>query len=893
MIPFLKHVADDLRKKAGNDLSRIAVVFPNKRASLFLNEYLAAEDTVIPPVIWSPRYMTISEFFTSISPFRLADPIETVCRIYRLYVKLTGSRETLDFFYGWGEKLLADFDDADKNMADAKRLFRNLAEIKQIETGEYIDEEKERVLQGFFADFSLKENSQIREKFLELWNVMHPLYTRLNEELAKEGLAYEGALYRNVTEALTAESGDKTLLPAHIDKYVFVGFNVLDKVEETLFTHLRQKDKAMFYWDYDLFYCQPPVCVPEYGRAAQRSDGSFEAGTFLRNNLAKFPNELSPEFFDNLRQEKDLEFVSAPTEAIQARSVAGWLNTRLTADEKQTAIVLCNESLLQPILHALPPGVKEANITKGYPLHHTIACRTVERAMNGLAEDTKNLSWIDQVAELVKTEATAVSQTPDSLDKTLNTEAYFQTYTTLGRFRRLITDGWLNVEAATLHKLLRQVLHSMSIPFHGEPAAGLQVMGVLETRNLDFRNILMLSVNEGNLPHRVNESSFIPHALRREFGLTTARHKTAVYAYYFYRLIQRAEHVRFVYNCSTGNGAAGEMSRFMTQLLIETNHPIRRIALTNQQATKPVKTTAIPKPSNLPEVLKRLSPSAINTYLRCPVQFYFQRVARLKTPQPEANIIEPNTLGSVFHRTAELFYADMKQRAEGWITPQMLAPYLETKNDVLLLHYVRRAMEDEKVPSNPIVETTVKKYFRQLLRGDARLGNFRIIATETPRGLQLSVPYKDGNAEVEIAGTIDRMDLVTPPYADEETIRVVDYKTGGEPEKAASMEQLFTPAPRHPHYILQTFIYSLLLTNGAKQAIQPTLFFVHKAAEENYSPAILFEKNVMKDFRKIAGDFQKSLVQLVAEILNPDTTFEPTPTTDFCRTCPYVCLCRR
>ena len=243
MTPFLKLVADDLRLKMNNDLSRVAIIFPNKRASLFMNEYLTTPSTNKDTApIWSPIYMTISDFFRSLSSFRVADPIETICRLYQHYVALTHSQETLDFFYGWGERLLADFDDVDKNMADAQRLFRNLREIKELDSIETLNESQEKVLQDFFQDFSLKENSRIRTKFLELWNVMHPLYTALNESLAADKLAYEGALYRQVTTGLTENS---ISLPNHITHYAFVGFNVLNKVEETLFAHLQQQGKAL------------------------------------------------------------------------------------------------------------------------------------------------------------------------------------------------------------------------------------------------------------------------------------------------------------------------------------------------------------------------------------------------------------------------------------------------------------------------------------------------------------------------------------------------------------------------------------------------------------------------------------------------------------------------
>ncbi len=450
------------------------------------------------------------------------------------------------------------------------------------------------------------------------------------------------------------------------------------------------------------------------------------------------------------------------------------------------------------------------------------------------------------------------------------------------------------MEAGTLHKLLRQVVRQISVPFHGEPAAGLQVMGVLETRCLDFRNLLMLSVNEGRLPQCANDYSVITYALRREVCLTTSRHKTAGYAYYFFRLIQRAEHVRLVYNCSTGNGGAGEMSRFMKQLLIDTQLPIRQLALSSPLSVTPVRRFSIAKPDNLADILRQLSPSAINTYLRCPVCFFYQRVAKLKAPEPTADIIAPNKLGTLFHKSAELFYSDLSARRNGNISPDMLCPCLLPEKKQELMKYVKRAVAKENIASGPLVEEIVCSYLRQLIQHDARLGNFCLAGMEQRHGLDLAIPLAGKKVNVRVEGIIDRLDYVQAADGDGgETLRVVDYKTGGEPEKASGMAALFTPALKHPHYILQAFVYSLIMCGETAAPIKPALFYVHKAAGTDYSPGIVFNKEEMQDFRPIADDFRAGLIDLLACILDPSTRFECTETASFCRSCVYADLCQR
>lgn len=896
VFPFLKLVADDLRRKTGNDLSRTVVVFPNKRASLFFNEYLIPqENTVANHPVWSPRYMTISELFRSLSSWSVADPIEAVCVCHKAYEELTGRPETLDFFYGWGERLLADFDDIDKNMVDPHRLFRNLAEIKELEKDEYITGEQENVLKKFFQDFSLEHNSYIRSRFLELWNQMFHIYQKLNNELAKEGLAYEGALYRKVVESI--EAGD-ILLPEEIDRYVFVGFNVLNQVETHFFSFLQKEGKALFYWDYDNSYAGPGTY--------------FEAGVFLRNNLERFPNELPAACFDNLCRAKDIEFVSSPTENAQARSVGTWLEEHLTKDEKKTAIILCNETLLQPVLHALPPTIQQINITKGFPLTHTPAFSLIEKELEKNAsvpqlQPRHQVEILKEIGVKIHESAQQLSQEDSGtynnrMQKELYAEAYFQAYSIVNRFIHLIESGKLQVSFTTLHRLVRQITRQASVPFHGEPAAGVQIMGVLETRNLDFENILMLSVNEGILPKKAADNSFIPYSLRAEFGMTTSRHKTAVFAYYFYRLIQRARHVRMIYNSSSEGMVKGEMSRFMTQLLIESHHHIRHVTLNSPQVIRYKMPGAIAKPGNLPQLLNRLSPSAINTYMRCQVQFFFQCVAKWKEPEPAPDIIEANTFGTIFHKAAELLYmntdsngrkvkADNSLTHKGkLITEQFLRQYQGQDSRNALSQLVRQAFAECKIQYNEIVASVVRTYLSQLIRHDMQLAPFEVLDTERDVFCTLDIPYQDQSITVEIKGQIDRLDKINIDGIT--TVRVVDYKTGGKYSKANSLEHLFEPSKNHPRYILQTFIYSMALKDS-KFAVAPALFFVNQAANEKYDPYLEIGKEKILDFRKIEEDFRKGLTQLIAEIYDPALSFTPTAEQRNCKSCPYSCLCNQ
>ncbi|MDO5075459.1 MAG: PD-(D/E)XK nuclease family protein [Bacteroidales bacterium] len=897
MIPFLQLVANDLRARFGNDLSRLTVVFPNKRAELFMNEYLLAPDAQHP--VWAPRYTTIDALFRSLSPLVVNDSIDTACRIAQLYEQLSGDDIALDLFYGWAERILADFDDVDKNRADARALFTNLGDLKTLDQTDYLTDEQVKVLQRFFADFDPTQKSEIRERFLRLWETLLPLYEQLNSCLEAEGLAYEGALYRRVVEQLEREEIE---IDTAVQCFVFVGFNVLDEVERSLLEHLKKNDRALFYWDYDEFYT---FAHPH-----------FEAGIFLRENLLRFPNALGREHFDNFRHIQHFEMVAASTEVVQAQSVGPWLETHLTPDSKRTAVVLCNERVLQPVLHALPENVEEVNITKGYPLAHTQAATLVEREFYDLerAVQTRLTSsaMLQNVLAKLETQMLAYAEEQqgedESFEHILQSEGYVLMGALLNRLLLIAQSGRLNVNAQTLRRIVRQIMRQSSVPFHGEPVAGLQVMGVLETRCLDFEHLILLSVNEGNLPQNTTDNSFIPLLLRRAFGLTTPERRTAVYAYYFYRLIQRAKRVRFLYNTSTEGLSQGEMSRFLTQLLVESPLPIEHLALVSPQDTIVNRPTAIDKPADLRQRLTRrstlhpeeavlsLSPSALGEYLRCPLSFYYKYVMRYREPAPDPDEIQANALGTIFHKAAELIYADFLTLHEGRVTPQELKALAANKER--LGHYVERAFEEADVAHYQVLEAhIVQMLLIDMLLVDARLGEFRYLASELPVAMRLPLPAEAGGGLIEIGGTIDRLDLVDT----EETRlrRIVDYKTGKydtEKVKASSLPDIFERrGAKNFNYILQTFIYSHIYAQQQERAtnipLAPVLFFISQARKPNYRPYLQINKEEILDFEAQIPDFSSQLTDLLTEILRLDTPFCPTEDTNACKNCIFYALC--
>lgn len=912
MTSFLKLVAQDLHSRLGGDFSRTVVVFPNKRASLFLNEYLLEASGGVP--VWAPRYVTINQLFASFMPqMGVNDPIDTVLRIVMLFRTLTDNPNvSVDWFYGWAERILSDFDDVDKNMADADLLFRNINDLKSFDGMGFLTEKQVADLQQFFKDFDPERKSELRERYRQLWEVLGELYHQLNQELASENLAYEGALFRKVVEGI--KNGEVTTDP-HVDHYVMVGFNVLDRVEEELFKALKEKGKAWFYWDYDTYYCS--------------EENNHEAGLFLYENIHNFPNAISKENFDNLQHDKELNMVSASTEAIQAQYVAPWVETYLTKeDAKRTAIVLCNENLVQPVLHGLPDNVTDLNVTKGFPLSHTEVATFVEHTISEWERRATTKNIVELLAELTaKVEAEGRAYVNrEGYDKkkfeyVLQGEAYYLMFTILNRFTRIM-ERYPQEQQMTLvilRRLVRNVVRQSSIPFHGEPAVGLQVMGVLETRCLDFDHVLMLSVNDGKLPQRANDNSFIPYLLRKAFKLTTPERKVAVYAYYFYRLLQRASHVTMIYNTSTEGVASGEMSRFMTQLMVEWPGTIKHYSLNSSQQSVHVEHPSfITKPADMIERLKIdrkgnirklpvLSPSSLRTYLDCQLKFYYQTVMGISEPKAPKEEIKPNVFGDLFHKAAELVYQDYIGKG-GHVDARSLRFLAD--NHAALQTFVRKAFEEQGVEYKLLEARVIEIYLRTLLLRDAEMGEFEIVAVELRGTCSVELTNSDSPLEVGISGIIDRIDFL-PNGPAGATLRILDYKTGsttvksnGEVEDAVakSVEDLFSVGGKKS-YMLQTFLYDLMLPslaqleNRVKQFVQypvtPALFYVKKASKKGYDPRLKINGEYVNNLSDFSEEFREHLQRLLSEIFDISHPFVAPEhkTAKDCAKCPYFSIC--
>ena len=877
MNSFLEHVAADLLNRYGTNLARVAVVFPNKRASLFLNEHLAR---LAGKPLWSPTYITISDLFRSHSQWKVADPILLVCELHKCFIEATGMDETLDHFYGWGQLLLADFDDLDKNMGPADQVFKNLRDIHELDDISYLTEEQREIIRRFFSNFSEDHNSELKQRFLRLWSRIGTIYHSYNKRLASQQLCYEGALYRQVVENPDIEF--------RYDTYAFAGFNHLQEVEKTLFRRLEQAGKAIFYQDTEE---QPP---------------------------------------------EKLTYISAPTENIQARFVSQWLTPERIAAGKRTAIVLCDEKLLQTVIHCLPEGVGKINVTTGYPLSQTAAATLVSQFFNlqingfSLKTGAFRKHWLELMGrhpyakmmpeDYASTHYTDngellhallgiirhVAKDPSPKDQ-LATESLFRVYTVLNRITDLVDSGVLKVDIITLQRLVTQVIQSTTIPFHGEPAEGIQIMGVLETRNLDFDHVLMLSCNEGNMPRGVSDTSFIPYSIRKAYGLTTVDHKVAIYEHYFHRLLQRAKDVTLVYNNATNDGQTGEMSRFMLQQMVEREKPIHYQTLQAGQQTTLRHPKEIVKTDKVMTIMKErfskenggISPTAISTYLRCQLRFFYHYVGNLIEPDDnDEELVDNRIFGNIFHKAAQNLYEQLKALTGNHITAlaidDLLKSGVEIEQKVDEAFMTELFKIDDPHRKMPVLDglqlinrEVIIKYIRQLLETDRKLAPFSILGLEKPVKMPLDWTI--------VRGYIDRLDRITDPETGEDIIRVIDYKTGAKKQKdLPDVAAIFDPAnvKEHSDYYLQAFLYSHIIRRETQVPVSPLLLFIQHAGSDEYDPTLKLGKEPVRDIATVSDEFMTLLTEKMSEIFCQDLAFSPTEDHDRCSSCPYKMLCQ-
>lgn len=939
--PFLKEIAGFLLEPGKYNLNRTCVVFPNKRARLYLAKYLG-ELTVNP--VWAPRYQTINELMESLSGWIYADRLTQLFELFKVYSHLAGTTETFDSFTQYAEPLLADFDEIDKYLVDAGDLFSNLEDLKAMEGRfTYLTEEQLAAIRRFWTTFE-PEPTQGQKSFVSLWDLLGPLYTGFREALAEKGLAYEGMACRKVADQISDPASGVDFA---FDKYLFVGFNALNKCEERLFRHLKNSGKAEFYWDYDSWYT---------------NTGIHEAGFFIRQNIKAFPPEREVNH-ENLLTGKKIQFLSVPSGTGQARALPMIFEMLgLENEQKHTALVLADENLLIPVMYAIPGSVKDLNITMGYPVAgssvFTLVDTLISLDRNRRAAKGTDLYYYRDVlsllgnslmksrftadyyrvrdlvttrqalylsasdifggAEMISlpgdTDACAyllgvaeelVRLTMEKDGDRVQQEILYQLYLFLTRLNDLVREQDFSPDRETLFRFVKRMLKTLHVPFSGEPLSGLQLLGILETRTLDFDNVIILSMNEGILPRTSGMNSFIPHGLRFGFGLPVAGHQDSIYAYYFYRLIQRAEQVVLVYDSSTGGMQTGERSRFLHQLDYELPVPVVNLQPAGGIERLRVPEIRIEKTGEVAEALIRytgerkvlLSPSAINEFLNCPLRFYFHHLAELPQPEEVAEEIDARLFGILLHKSMQIVYERFGNET---VTVDQLKELLDPGSgaDRAVEQAFTEVLERGTNGPDPkaggfglIVKQVITTYVKNLIRADMAGAPITIGGLEKRVQVPVTFHTVEGEYTVNVGGIIDRLDKVAGKN------RIVDYKTGNVKDSFHNVATLFDNGdkPRNDA-VFQVLVYAMAYAGFTGDAsVIPGLCFVRGSQADGFSYSIRHgeKKQMLQDYLEVREEFEGLLTETLGRLFDNRIPFVQTTNSKTCKNCPYAVICGR
>ncbi len=944
---FLEEVAADLYARYGDGLSERMLIFPSRRARLF---FVDALTRIAQRPMWQPQWVSIDDLTTEISGLRMGDRLRLITELYKVYSAF--HNEPFDKFYFWGDMLLTDFDTIDKYRIDARQLFRNITDIKEIEADiSYLTPEQRLIIIRFWSTLGDEGDlSEEKQRFLAIWRTLGAIYEQYRARLSTLGIAYNGMVQRAAADRI--DLGDFTFAePRH---YVVAGFNALSTCEKRLFRFLSATTQTDFYWDYDSYYKRRP---------------EQEAGMFIRQNLVEFPpcTDLP---HDHMAQPKELTSVAAVSNVVQCKYAAEILRKLAQSAplDKRTAIVLTDENLLLPLLYALPKDVGRVNVTMGFPLRQSLAYTFIERLVELQAHrrqkgDTSTFYHADVTGMLAHpyvaesdAELTRILHDEIIRDRRIAVEIAFlaknelltTVFTPATEWRSL--SDWLSAVVAAVARLpykgddarqrveflaviaeeivklrnsldaceleittevyaslLRRHLQTLRIPFEGEPLEGIQIMGILETRNLDFDNVIILSMNDDNFPgNHMAQASFVPYNLRAAFELPTPEHHEGIYAYYFYRLIQRAGKVWMLYCSHADDKSTGEPSRYIYQLDYESGIPVHKIEVgvdVNLAETAPIE---VAKDESImqrlarytdPESKATLSPTAFFRYVACPLRFYFHSIARLEPDDEISEEIDAPMFGTILHAAIQQLYDRIRGEAHAGDTLRMLIRTGEVETAVetaINKNYLQNtaASTDEYSGNLVLVRDIVTRYLRGgVMAYDAIHDNFAVTGLEEPVNYPFPFETCGEVRTLKFAGIADRIDSL-----DDGTLRVVDYKTGTAHLEFDGLEMLFTgKGKQRLSNIVQTLLYAMMLHHTRKRDVIPALYYVRNMNRAEYSPLLIDRELRLTGatYRRYAERFEELVRSTLAQLYDPTVPFAQCTDSDTCTYCDFNVICKR
>ena len=921
MVPFLRQVARHYNK---GEISSLCFVFPNRRALRFFEHYLGMEiaQAGTGPAV-APQMFTMADFVCRATGERPSDRVDLLLELYKCYAALNPGAEPLDDFIFWGDTLLGDFDDVDKYLVDPQQLFTNVSDLKSIQDDySYLSDAQREAIEHFLRHF--QSQGVVKERFLEIWRILGPLYEGFRKALREKGMAYEGMIYRDLAESLQ-ESSVADVLGKRFPwsgEFVFVGLNALSECEKTLLRRMHTAGLAEFCWDW---------------RSEEIQDPANKSSLFLSQFTAEFPSAFTPD--PEGLPETEFNLLSVPGGIAQAKQIPSILSRCTPHPGIETAIVLPDEQLLVSVLNSIPEHVQKLNVTMGYPIggsqmgslltdlsllqmhlrpkgnewlfYHrqvwAVASNSIvrstlsEEGIKVLEKARKDRKYYLPQADLqgdtvleaifrpvVKETEPSAAQVKDIclwLQNIIVTIAVrlkeipdMQMELDFAKVVHQTLDGLLHRELPLLpqsfFRLLTQLLGGATVPFEGEPLEGMQIMGPLELRALDFENLVILSFNEGMFPRRSVSASFIPPELRKGFGLPTYEYQDAVWAYYFYRAIQRAKRVWMVYDSRTEGLKGGEPSRYLRQLELHFGANVR-----HWEAISPLgkgeQEGSIAKTPEQIDALREgnLSASSIRNYLTCPVKFFYGSVKGLRPEKEVQESLDAGMFGTVLHETMKELYPDGTV-----LTASSLEALIKDKARI-------RSFVEERIcfnlktfelsGRNIVFADVICSYVDAILHEDLKLvgqdGRVLIIGTEKFAGMNIG--------GFRFVGFIDRLESTEPGV-----LRVVDYKTGRVTPEDMQFDEKTGEVPQIG---LQLYLYKRL---AERLAHGDTITGAIYQPADLISGGGVLEHDLDDEF---CGRMDAELSRILTEISDLSVPWQRTEDEKKCMLCDFRAICGR
>ncbi|WP_316797083.1 PD-(D/E)XK nuclease family protein [Pedobacter agri] len=911
--PFLQEVAEDLIEKFGANLQHCAIVFNNKRPSAYLQKYLA---DIIKKPFFSPSFYTIQEFFASATKYKIADFYLQFFTLHKIYNQLL-AEENLEpisshKFFPLAKIILSDFTQIDNDLVDAEKLYRDLEDISVINKDfDYLSPEQYQFLAQFWTSYSEGKHKKQQELFIKMWRRMPKLYYKFHTTLKEQDYLTNGYVYRHLAEEIENQKN----LPVNFEKgkIIFIGFNALTSAEVKIFTQLQEADKALFYFDADEYYLNDPL--QEAGLFLRKNLNLLG----LKNVFEHKPSLMKTE--EHRVNVFKVQGQSAQAKILNNILEDDY---SLSNEVGSTVVVLADESLLLPALQTIPAIYNgqaiDLNVTMGFALStssifgladlwfssqleiiHTgkVSYKNVEafltHPLTGLTQKMRDkiltALLTENEVEIAHTRLLRQSglfevfykqiDSPKNvvpyllavLDfiltrlsnaktlKKIDAELFVKTIQELNRLHDTFGKHIGDEEIQFVIYLVQKSLQAVAVPLSGDPLNGIQLMGLLETRNLNFDKVVILGFNEGIIPKSSIGNSFIPDSIRRVYGLPVLENLDAISSYMVYRLMQRAKNINFVYNSLTDESTSGEASRILKQLEYESGFDFTYNELNLDVKTEPFKEVRMEKTNNIfiQETLQKyldkkkiISPSALTQYISNPIDFFFNYIAGIKEPKEVSAVVEANEIGSILHKVMEYFYQDL-MKAE--ITADLIKEkrkqipsLIEKAFNSVMFNHPDKVMEYKGMQK--VILSIVDAYVNIIVNQDISQTPFNIISLEQKVEAEISFPLNGKDASVKIFGYIDRVDVK------DGITKIIDYKTGSDKLTFKDVTELFNSDGKNINKALvQTLLYTYAYEQfSGKTCVEPNLYVV-KTMNDPILGGVWFKSNR----QVLKGDFLEEI----------------------------------